>query len=483
MNKAHSPINWENYPSEKTPINESNLNKMDRAIGIIDDRVVELDNTKASKDDVSTVISNVEYDEQGLALEFTRKNGDVKKISISNDIVDNVLSETSTNPVQNKVVTKEIRQLSEEIVETDNFVFDNVLFDTYKESDITNSVRGDYGYYRYTDGVLVDEQFNATVKFPVNYNDCFVISGTYGYASCLVAEFDENGGFIKPHLYNTDKAITVNDYIYFVPKGVSIIGISSISNTFKIVKRNYDTVKEKINQMENNNYLYGKKWVACGDSYTKGDFTGYVDSNGKSGVESDAYDSERGMYKTYPWWIAKRNGMNLVNEAICGSTLAYPKSGEPTETNAFSYERYKNIPTDADYITLWFGINDAAHCELGNVTDGGTATFCGALGTVLYYLMTKHTKAKIGVIVTNRSTAEFRQATRDVCDRFGIPYLDMMGDKKIPPIFGREESLGMVKNITGTRNNQFVVSSTNSHPNLWAHKYQSTFIENWLRSL
>ena len=114
MNKAHSPINWENYPKETTPINEENLNKMDRAIGIIDDRVVELDNTKASKDDVSTVISNVEYDEQGHALKFTLKNGDVKKISISNVIVDNVLSETSTNPVQNKVVTKEIRQLSEE---------------------------------------------------------------------------------------------------------------------------------------------------------------------------------------------------------------------------------------------------------------------------------------------------------------------------------------------------------------------------------
>lgn len=115
MNKAHSPINWENYPKETTPINEENLNKMDRAIGIIDDRVVELDNTKASKDDVSTVISNVEYDEQGHALKFTLKNGDVKKIAMSNVVVDDSLSETSTNPVQNKVVTKEIRQLSEEI--------------------------------------------------------------------------------------------------------------------------------------------------------------------------------------------------------------------------------------------------------------------------------------------------------------------------------------------------------------------------------
>ena len=117
MNKAHSPINWENYPKETTPINEENLNKMDRAIGIIDDRVVELDNTKASKDEISSVISDVEYDEQNFFLEFTRKNGDGKKIPIKNITVDSELSETSTNPVQNKVVTKEIRQLSEDNAE------------------------------------------------------------------------------------------------------------------------------------------------------------------------------------------------------------------------------------------------------------------------------------------------------------------------------------------------------------------------------
>ena len=29
MNKAHVPINWENYPSDETPLNERNLNKMD----------------------------------------------------------------------------------------------------------------------------------------------------------------------------------------------------------------------------------------------------------------------------------------------------------------------------------------------------------------------------------------------------------------------------------------------------------------------
>lgn len=46
MQKAHTLINWENYPSDSTPMNETNLNKTDRAIDIIDDRVITLDTTK-----------------------------------------------------------------------------------------------------------------------------------------------------------------------------------------------------------------------------------------------------------------------------------------------------------------------------------------------------------------------------------------------------------------------------------------------------
>jgi hypothetical protein len=43
MQKAYSRIEWENQPSGKTPLNESNLNKMDAAINELDDRIIELD--------------------------------------------------------------------------------------------------------------------------------------------------------------------------------------------------------------------------------------------------------------------------------------------------------------------------------------------------------------------------------------------------------------------------------------------------------
>lgn len=84
MNKVHSPINWENYPSEKTPINEENLNKMDNAIGVIDDRVVEHENKKATKEEVASVISDVEYNVNNSVFKFTRKNGDAITVDIAN---------------------------------------------------------------------------------------------------------------------------------------------------------------------------------------------------------------------------------------------------------------------------------------------------------------------------------------------------------------------------------------------------------------
>lgn len=77
MNKAHRPINWENYPSDETPLNERNLNQMDSAIGIIDDNVVILDTTKASKAEVATLVADVTFEESTGIITITKKNGSV----------------------------------------------------------------------------------------------------------------------------------------------------------------------------------------------------------------------------------------------------------------------------------------------------------------------------------------------------------------------------------------------------------------------
>ena len=77
MNKAHTPIGWKNYPSDETPVNETNLGKMDGAIDTIDDRVIELDTTKATKTEVATLVADVTFEESTGIITVTKKNGSV----------------------------------------------------------------------------------------------------------------------------------------------------------------------------------------------------------------------------------------------------------------------------------------------------------------------------------------------------------------------------------------------------------------------
>ena len=104
MNKAHSPINWENYPKETTPINEENLNKMDRAIGIIDDRVIEHEHNKLSKTDASSDIVNVEYNKDTSVFKFTKRNGDYVSVDVSSVVVrEGYTKEESDNRYANAI--------------------------------------------------------------------------------------------------------------------------------------------------------------------------------------------------------------------------------------------------------------------------------------------------------------------------------------------------------------------------------------------
>lgn len=80
MNKAYGRIDWQNYPSDETPINESNLNKIDTATDEIDNRVITLDTTKATKAEVSTLVQDVEFEEKTGIITITKKNG--SKITI-----------------------------------------------------------------------------------------------------------------------------------------------------------------------------------------------------------------------------------------------------------------------------------------------------------------------------------------------------------------------------------------------------------------
>ena len=80
MNKAHSPINWQNKPSVNTPINETNLNKMDSTIGILDDRIIAHDTSKLDKSTANTMVKSISFDESTGVFTITLLNGSTTTI-------------------------------------------------------------------------------------------------------------------------------------------------------------------------------------------------------------------------------------------------------------------------------------------------------------------------------------------------------------------------------------------------------------------
>lgn len=62
--KSYQRINWENYPSNKTPLNEQNLNKIDYSVNEQDDRIITLDMVKLDKITANGLIKDIQLDKK-----------------------------------------------------------------------------------------------------------------------------------------------------------------------------------------------------------------------------------------------------------------------------------------------------------------------------------------------------------------------------------------------------------------------------------
>lgn len=90
MQKIYSRINWENFPSEKTAVNESNLNKMDLAIDNLDDRVVAMDASKVDLAKANELVKEILWDESKGTLTIVKMNG-------SQAVIDTKLEKLAVN--------------------------------------------------------------------------------------------------------------------------------------------------------------------------------------------------------------------------------------------------------------------------------------------------------------------------------------------------------------------------------------------------
>lgn len=226
-----------------------------------------------------------------------------------------------------------------------------------------------------------------------------------------------------------------------------------------------------LNMLKASNVLWGKKYVAIGDSFT--------DAIGTEKITEDG--AFKGSPKVYPYIIGNRNNMGVLNQGASGTTL-----------NQYIVNRkFESIPNDVDYITIWFGINDRGHgIQIGTATDkveiwsnekaGSTGA---AFNYIFEWIFTNRPFAHVGVIVTDFAEQERRNVIIECCKRWGVAFLDLY-NPTIPMIRTRGEQIELDPKIKEIRDKQFSLNGVKDmHPNNKAHQWQSTIIENFMRGL
>lgn len=383
---------------------------------------------------------------------------------------------------------------------TKNIVENHVYDDLGNYTDITDGFEIITGYYISNNGGLVsDGNSQHTELIDITKLSVIYIDAHSQYSTCTMAIYDSAKKNLGAKGYAGEEGetfwdkhrVVISDLLEEYPNAHYIrLGTYQYkTNPLKVYERKA-SIKQIVDSLETrldianqgSNVLHGKKYVACGDSFTEGDFTGYVDEDGLSGKNSPKlYDKNRKMYKTYPWWIAERNNMELINEAKCGSVITNAFDGQ---RNPFSINRYLQVPTDADYITLMFGLNETGLTteQIGTNSDTTNTTLWGAYNIVFEHFLTNMPYAKIGVIIADAwMNTKYANAVKEICAYWGIPVLDLKFDPNVTMgIGGRPNGSPKAQQL---RDLAFKVTSSNAHPNVEAHEYRSTTIEHFLRSL
>lgn len=354
-----------------------------------------------------------------------------------------------------------------------------VIPSTYEEIDLKNKTSG----FLQEDGTIMkDNNWNTSEYIDLDNYDYIRLVSDYGYGACGYVTFDSNKivlSYVKDSQQSMKRIdiIPENDF----PKAKYIRFCGTVQNLHIYANKQSSVVTDILTEtLQTGNVLYGKKIAFCGDSFTEA-----------SNLGKTLYDNFTGCYKSYGWRIANRNKMQLYHDGIGGSTMHIVDTENPDEKHPFSYKRYKNIPTDCDYIILQFGLNESniANDESTKGTKDSTdkTTMWGSWNVVLEYLIKNCPKARIGIIMSDAWMPQSYFTTlSEICEWWGIPLKDLGGDLNVPVMnSGRRNGSGLVLNpeVAKLRNSVFYTSESDAHPNDAAHEWRSTVIENFIRSL
>lgn len=421
----------------------------------------------------NTILSTASYESKGEFTSVTTPTGANYVVFASYCLND----ETLVFEVNDPLKENSIPNLRAEL---------NKTIKTYSENlyNFANTVEG----YPNANGVIVNGNYRTSEYIPVSKGDTITTSVC---RTISIFNLNKECYYYDNTNVATPRTITIADDGYIrvsfkdttYATGMVVKGNELPTNFVAYKNRMNEGVwfsKEQEAYIDgfslSGNSLYGKKYVACGDSFTEGDFT---NSPTNDYVFTDG--DYAGCNKVYPYYIGRRNKMTVINEAICGSTLTNGGA------NPLSADRLYAIPLDADYVTIKIGINDDSshqNMPIGTIDDTTNRTFYGAWNVVLDYLTTNLPYAKIGIIVTNGTKQNIVDATIASAKKWGIPYINLATDDKLPVML-RTLRTDVCDEMKEKRNKAFSVAwdGGNKHPNAKAHEFESYIIENWMRSI
>jgi hypothetical protein len=109
---------WENEPSQKTPINRTNLLKMENGIKEADNRIVQIDANKADKSALNTMVKDVVLDTDTGILTVTLQNGSTKTYDLD---IEKVVTNFDINDQNQLVLT--LADGTQKVIDLTRFVY------------------------------------------------------------------------------------------------------------------------------------------------------------------------------------------------------------------------------------------------------------------------------------------------------------------------------------------------------------------------
>lgn len=237
-------------------------------------------------------------------------------------------------------------------------------------------------------------------------------SGETAYSDCTI-----NGNVItvkpKTQLYS-EKGLSSGQ--------IEIISGNTIAATFKFFIEVHDNLANEVASEAEDGIIGSrwsdKKWVCLGDSLTEAN----------SRTEKHYFD-----------YVRQKTGITVVNLGVSGT--GYKKKEE--EAKAF-YQRISGVP-ECDVITIFGSGNDVNLIEsLGVASDSATDTICGCINKTLDNLYALYPLTNVGIVTptpwmgyptttADNNMAKYADAIISVCERRGIPYLDLYRCSSLRP--------------------------------------------------